>query len=127
MRGSIRKWMVVGALTSAALLAAGCTNTRRDTEGGIQDQTGMGGSGGTGDISLGEQGIGGAGGTHARDAGTALDAGTGGAGLDDQGLDTQERGGTGGSEMDDTGNESGGIRSPNLPQMDPGRAQPQER
>jgi hypothetical protein len=101
MRGSIRKWWVVGALASASLLFPGCTNTNRGSDdtrnpmgtggsGGasLEDQ-GMGGSGGAG---LGDEGTGGSGsggahkgakgthggGTMTPDAGTPADAGTGG-------------------------------------------------
>ncbi|HEX8439191.1 hypothetical protein [Archangium sp.] len=113
MRGNIRKWMVVGALASAALLFPGCQDTNRGVDqGGMQDQTGTGGAGGEGIILEDQEGIGGSGGTGgtkggakgttgggsmARDAGTApMDAGTGGAGFEDQDLGTQGGGVTGG-------------------------------
>ncbi len=104
MRGNIRKWMVVGALASAALLFPGCQDTNRGGEqGGMQEQPGTGGAG---DVGMEDQGVGGAGGTQkggtrgttgggtmTQDAGTApMDAGTGGAGFEEFESDTGESG-----------------------------------
>lgn len=105
MRGSIRRWLVVGALASASLCFPGCTNTNRGSD-EPQNQAGTGGSGGasledqgmggSGGAGLGDEGTGGSGtggahkgakGTHGGgsmkpDAGTPADAGTGGAGFE---------------------------------------------
>jgi len=110
MRGSIRKWLVVGALASASLLFPGCADTNRGADLDAQDQMGTGGAGGAG--MEGQEGIGGSGtggtgaaskgatggGTMARDAGTPADAGTGGAGMEGQDVGTPGQGVSGGDE-----------------------------
>jgi hypothetical protein len=102
MRGSIRRWLVMGALASASLWFPGCTNTNRGSD-DTQERMGTGGSGGasledqgmggSGGAGLGNEGTGGSGGAHKdkgakgthgggtlnMDAGTPADAGTGGA------------------------------------------------
>ncbi|OJT19661.1 hypothetical protein BO221_35460 [Archangium sp. Cb G35] len=91
MRGSIRKWLVVGTLASASLLFPACADTNQGADTGTQEQMGTGGAGSAG--MEGQEGMGGSGtggthgakgGTMARDAGTPgpADAGTGGAGMD---------------------------------------------
>nr|AYM53655.1 hypothetical protein [Archangium violaceum] len=99
MRGSIRKWLVVGTLASASLLFPACADTNQGADTGTQEQMGTGGAGSAG--MEGQEGMGGSGtsgtephkkgthgakggGTMAHDAGTPgpTDAGTGGAGMD---------------------------------------------
>jgi len=122
MRGSIRKWMVVGALASASLVFPACTNTNRGTEDtGMLEQTGTGGAG---DVGMEEPGIGGSGGTKGgttggtkggtmapmgADAGTATDAGTGGTGFDNQDVGTSGQGVTGDEGVGTTRTPSGGV------------------
>ncbi|HEX8820672.1 MAG TPA: hypothetical protein VF794_12155, partial [Archangium sp.] len=119
----IGKWMVVGALASAALLFPACSDTNRGVDTGLRNDTGMGGAGDVGMME--DQGIGGSGGTKgtkstkgahgtmAGDAGTTgpTDAGTGGAG--DVGMDqdvgTSGQGVTGDEGADPTRTESGGV------------------
>ncbi|MFY0528327.1 hypothetical protein ACN28I_35910 [Archangium gephyra] len=99
MRGSIRKWVVVGALASASLLFPGCADTNQGADMDVQDQMGTGGAGGAG--MEGQEGTGGSGtggGTMARDAGTPADAGTGGAGMEGQDVGTPGQGVSGGDE-----------------------------
>lgn len=95
MRGSIRKWCVVGALASASLLFPGCADTNQGAEMDAQDQLGTGGAGGAG--LEGQEGIGGSG-TMARDAGMPADAGTGGAGMEGQDVGTPGQGVSGGGD-----------------------------
>jgi hypothetical protein len=125
MRGSIRKWMVVGALASASLVFPACSNTNRGTEDtGMLEQTGTGGAG---DVGMEDPGIGGSGGTKGgttggtkggttgtmgADAGTAADAGTGGTGFDNQDVGTSGQGVTGGEGVGTTRTPSGGVPSP---------------
>jgi hypothetical protein len=80
MRGSIRKWLVVGTLASASLLFPACADTNKGADLDTPEQMGTGGAGSAG--MEGQEGTHGAkgGGPMARDAGTP-DAGTGGAGL----------------------------------------------
>lgn len=110
MRGSIRKWWVVGTLASASLLFPGCTDTNRGMD--TQEQMGTGGAGSAGmegEEGMGGSGTGGAGGADkgppgttgggtTRDAGTMgpADAGTGGAGLEDQDVVVPDQDVTGG-------------------------------
>jgi hypothetical protein len=97
MRGNIRKWVVLGAVAAASWLVPGCTNTNRDAEEQTPIETGTGGAGDT--------------------------TGTGGAGDNvQQETGTQGQGVTGGSdegELLNTDTESGGIRSPDMPEMNP--------
>lgn len=73
MRGSIRRWLVVGALASASWVFPGCTNSNRGSD-ESQNQMGTGGSGGA---SLEEQGMGGSGGARGtHDKGMTPDSGT---------------------------------------------------
>lgn len=122
MRGSIRKWMVVGALASASLVFPACSDTNRGMDTGMQEQTGTGGAGdvGMGDVGMEDQGIGGSGGTKGgtkggttpmgADAGTAADAGTGGTGLDNnQDVGTSGQGVTGDDGVGTTRTPSGGV------------------
>jgi len=120
MRGSIRKWMVVGALASASLLFPACSDTNRGMDTGMQEQTGTGGAG---DVGMEDQGIGGSGGTKGgtmggpkggtttmgTDAGTPTDAGTGGTGLDNQDVGTSGQGVTGDDGVGTTRTPSGGV------------------
>lgn len=91
MRGSIRKWLVVGTLASASLLFPACADTNKGADIGTQEEMGTGGAGSAG--MEGQEGIGGSGtgGTMARDAGTPgpSDAGTGGAGMEGQDVDAE--------------------------------------
>ncbi|KFA87167.1 hypothetical protein [Archangium violaceum] len=98
MRGSIRKWLVVGTVASASLLFPACADTNQGADTATQEQMGTGGAGSMG--MEGQEGLGGSGtsgtethkgthgakggGTMARDAGTPgpTGAGTGGAGMD---------------------------------------------
>jgi hypothetical protein len=83
----MRKWVVLGALAAVSWLVPGCTNTNRDTASEAQTETGTGGAGGAGQVP--------------------------------QETGTQGQGVTGGSnedEMNTTRTESGGIRSPNVPE-----------
>ncbi|REG29423.1 hypothetical protein ATI61_107119 [Archangium gephyra] len=97
MRGSIRRWLVMGTVASASLLFAACADTNKGADLDTPEQMGTGGAGSAG--MEGQEGMGGSGtggtethkatpgakggGTMARDAGTPgpADAGTGGAGL----------------------------------------------
>jgi hypothetical protein len=133
MRGSIRKWWVMGALTSAALLFPGCSDTNRGMDTGVQDPMGtgsvggagmtedLGGTGGSGigGTGIDSSGIGGSGGAEkgakgggARDAGTPgpADAGTGGAGLEgSQETGSSGQGVSGDEGVTNTRTPSGGI------------------
>lgn len=111
MRGSIRKWLVVGSLASASLLFPACADTNKGADTGTQEQMGTGGAGSAG--MEGQEGMGGSGtsgtethkkgakggGTMARDAGTPgpTDAGTGGAGMQGQDVGSTGQGVSGGT------------------------------
>nr|AYM53850.1 hypothetical protein [Archangium sp.] len=84
MRGSIRRWLVVGTLASASLLFPACADTNQETDTATQEQMGTGGAGSAGMEGQEGKGGSGTGGTMARDAVTPgpTDAGTGGAGMD---------------------------------------------
>jgi hypothetical protein len=99
VRGSIRKWLVVGTLASASLLFPACADTNKGADIGTQEEMGTGGAGSAGmegQEATGGSGTGGThgakgGGTMARDAGTPgpSDAGTGGAGMEGQDVDAE--------------------------------------
>jgi len=106
MRGSIRKWMVVGALASASLLFPACSDTNRGMDTGMREQTGTGGAG---DVGMEDQGVGGSGGTKGGATTMGTDAGTGGTGLDNQDVGTSGQGVTGDDGVGTTRTPSGGV------------------
>lgn len=98
MRGSIRKWVVLGAVAAASWLVPGCTNTNRgDAENQTPVETGTGGSG--------DMGTGG---------NVQQQTGTQGQGV--TGTDKEEQGEVPGSNVQ---TESGGVRSPDKLELEP--------
>nr|AYM53719.1 hypothetical protein [Archangium gephyra] len=111
MRGSIRKWLVVGTVASASLLFPACADTNHGADTGTQEQMGTGGAGMEGQEGTGGSGTSGTekhkkgthgakgGGTMARDAGTSgpTDAGMGGAGMEGQDVGSTGQGVSGGT------------------------------
>ena len=109
MRGNIRKWVVLGAVAAASWLVPGCTNTHRDAEEQTPIETGTGGSDDT-------TGTGGAGDTGTGGTGDTVQQETGTQGQGVTGTDKEEQGEVPGSNVQ---TESGGIRSPDMPEMNP--------
>lgn len=107
MRGNIRKWVVLGAVAVASWLVPGCTNTNRDAgDQAAPIETGTGGSDDT--TGTGGAGTGGSGGEVQQETGTQ------GQGV--TGTDKEEQGEVPGSNVQ---TESGGVRSPDMPEMNP--------
>jgi hypothetical protein len=114
MRENIRKWLVLGALASVALVYPGCKSDSRGTAARNADsmmlggsEEGTGGSGKAGTAAPGKKA-----GTHsmATDAGTPTDAGTGGAGSESMGTSGQGVSGSDSQQRESTGySNSGGV------------------